>query len=47
MGMPIFAVLVGILISALQFNAQIGALSARMTSLENRMTSLEAGSTYC
>jgi hypothetical protein len=32
MGMPTLAVLVGILINALQFNAQIGALTAWRTA---------------
>jgi hypothetical protein len=44
-GMPTLAVLVGILINGLQFHAQIGALSARLTTVETsfnaRMASLE------
>ena len=40
-GMPTLAVLVGILINGMQFSGQMGALSARMTSLETRMGHLE------
>jgi flagellar capping protein FliD len=41
-GMPTLAVLVGILVNAMQFNGQIGALNARISSLEARISALEA-----
>src|SRR5437660_137790 len=41
-GLPTIAVLVGVLINAMQFNAQFATLSARMSSIENRMTALES-----
>jgi hypothetical protein len=41
-GLPTIAVLVGVLINAMQFHAQFATLNSRMTGLENRMTALES-----
>jgi predicted PurR-regulated permease PerM len=37
-GLPTLAVLIGVLINAMQFNAQFSTLNARITTLESSLT---------
>ncbi|MGA7236873.1 MAG: hypothetical protein WBY44_14395 [Bryobacteraceae bacterium] len=41
-GLPTIAVLVGVLINAMQFNAQFSTLNSRLSALENHVSNFES-----